>query len=298
MTRPTSGNTHLGGLSAALSAALAAGLPAADPDDEAAGRIQAWLGRLLLLQGVPFPYLVPDARMLPPESLRIFRLDGNWMAALIDGAFSIGRSSPSQTRKEAGAVAAVADGARAAAGAVRPQLLDAEAAGPDGGGGPITGFLLRSGAVTAWPTMEVKGYADAARQTPLPALRLERLSNGMLIGLFDGVLAALTFAEPAEGLRFGLDVPAPPDVAGATVALKRIADGGVGKPPGGPVEGAPVNAVFRDTQRRVLDAAGTAKALRTALIAGGTLAADAPYTPAEFALEMIRGVQSVVVDIT
>ena len=51
-----------------------------------------WLGKLALLTGVPFNYLVPDERMLPLESIRFFYLDPNWVAALSDGAFSIGRN--------------------------------------------------------------------------------------------------------------------------------------------------------------------------------------------------------------
>ena len=54
--------------------------------------IAAWLGRLLTLSGVPFGYLVPDEAMLPPESIRFFRLDEKWVRALLDGAFSLGRN--------------------------------------------------------------------------------------------------------------------------------------------------------------------------------------------------------------
>lgn len=297
MTRLTTVTSYLDGLSGAVAASLAA--PGAG--DEAAGRIHDWLGRLMLLHGVPFQYLVPDARMLPPESLRLFRVDRTWLAALVDGAYSIGRATAAQAGKETDLLASAMDAARSVAATVRPGLTGAAppTPDPDGGGGPITGFLLRSGAVAAWPAMEVKGFADAARQTPLPALRLERLTDGILLGLFDGVLAALTFAEPAEGLRFGVDLPDPPAAAaGATVALKRVADGGAAGPPGSAIDKAAATVAFRDAGRRVLDAAGTARAVRTALMAAGALSADAAFTPAEFALEMIRGVQSAVVDIT
>jgi hypothetical protein len=54
--------------------------------------LSKWLGRLRLLKGVPFNYLVPDERMLPPESIRFFYLDMNWVDSLLDGAFSIGRN--------------------------------------------------------------------------------------------------------------------------------------------------------------------------------------------------------------
>ena len=55
--------------------------------------IVKWLSKLKLLYGVPFNYLVPDIRMLPPESLKFFYLDTQWIDCLIDGAYSIGRST-------------------------------------------------------------------------------------------------------------------------------------------------------------------------------------------------------------
>jgi len=55
--------------------------------------IGEWLGRLLLLYGVPFNYLVPDEAMLPPESIRFFYLDPGWMKCLLEGACSVGKSS-------------------------------------------------------------------------------------------------------------------------------------------------------------------------------------------------------------
>src|SRR5579871_6432114 len=58
--------------------------------------VKKWLTRLMQLSGVPINYLVPDEAMLPPESIRFFHLDVNWIAALIDGAFSIGRNLSTQ----------------------------------------------------------------------------------------------------------------------------------------------------------------------------------------------------------
>src|SRR6185503_15442254 len=48
-----------------------------------------WIARLVLLYPVPFHYLIPHQSLLPPESLRFFHLDDNWVDALVDGAFSI-----------------------------------------------------------------------------------------------------------------------------------------------------------------------------------------------------------------
>ena len=61
----------------------------------------AWFANLAMLEGVPFNYLVPDERMLPPESIRFFHVDQDWIDALIDGAFSIGRATVSGQSLEA-----------------------------------------------------------------------------------------------------------------------------------------------------------------------------------------------------
>lgn len=50
-----------------------------------------WLGRLFLLHGAPFNYLVADQSWLPLETIRFFHIDLSWLACLIDGALSVGR---------------------------------------------------------------------------------------------------------------------------------------------------------------------------------------------------------------
>jgi hypothetical protein len=53
------------------------------------GDVTRYLGRLSLLHELPFTVVVPDSRMLPPESIRFFFLDQNWLDALLDGALSV-----------------------------------------------------------------------------------------------------------------------------------------------------------------------------------------------------------------
>ena len=53
--------------------------------------VTSFLGRLTLLHGVPFAYLVPDQQLLPAESLKFFSIDPQWISALIGGAASVGR---------------------------------------------------------------------------------------------------------------------------------------------------------------------------------------------------------------
>src|SRR5438093_13571359 len=64
-----------------------------DPDDGdhvVPGELRRFLARLRLLNGVPFSYLVPDADLLPPESIRFFYVDRRWTDSLVEGALSVG----------------------------------------------------------------------------------------------------------------------------------------------------------------------------------------------------------------
>ena len=70
---------------AAVSVAASTPQPGTDAE-----QVAMWLTRLHELHGVPFNYLVPDAEMLPAESIRFFQVDNNWIEALLDGAYSIG----------------------------------------------------------------------------------------------------------------------------------------------------------------------------------------------------------------
>ena len=47
---------------------------------------------------MPFSYLVPDAELLPLESIRFFYLDRAWTDALVQGALSVGTMQPPTAR--------------------------------------------------------------------------------------------------------------------------------------------------------------------------------------------------------
>lgn len=166
-----------------------------------------WLSRLKLLEGVPFRYLVPDEAMLPPESIRFFHLDVNWVHAMLDGALSIGRQGTAASPDAAHDTAmrplahrSASNNARsfraAALGLPAPQQQPLQA---------VSGFLLRSDVVKGWPGLEVNGYA--ADGTLLDIVRFERLAPTVLICFFekDGkTVHQVDIHEPAEGLHFGL----------------------------------------------------------------------------------------------
>jgi hypothetical protein len=82
-------------LDAAVSAAqkYAALMVDDDPDDGkhvVPGELRRFCARLRLLNGVPFSYLVPDAELLPIESIRFFYVDRAWTDALVQGVLSVG----------------------------------------------------------------------------------------------------------------------------------------------------------------------------------------------------------------
>jgi hypothetical protein len=145
--------------------------------------ISAWFKSLRKLEGVPFNYLVPDERMLPAESIRFFRVDPAWVHCLADGAFSIGRVASSDHEADR------AHGQKSPAAGLAPML---------------TGFLLRSEVVSGWPGLVVDGYADAGGQKPVLMHRMDRLSSGVLICIFWGEVSRVDIHLKAETLHFGL----------------------------------------------------------------------------------------------
>ena len=217
--------------------------------------IYKWLAGLKLLQGVPFRYLAPDAAMLPPESIRFFHLDMNWVDALIDGAVSIGRTGP-PTSPEATHDTAVRgllqSKATVQARQIRPLSLGVTPAktaaamvAQTTSDGPktleeVSGFLLRSEVVKGWPGLEVNGYAEDG--TLLDIVRFERLAPTVLLCLFEKngkTLQRLDIHEPPEGLHFGLSA------AGTGVNLRYNYDAGGDLKPGTQVPNVNQPAPFR-----------------------------------------------------
>jgi hypothetical protein len=179
--------------------------------------ITSWLGRLQLLKGVPINYLVPDERMLPPESIRFFQLDNNWMAALLDGAFSIGRNLTESTQQpsvslkiDAFAHPEVNRGTLTAAAAIRSNSLGlpADVVSFE----VISGFILRSSLVQSCPGLGVNPYPlGATPSDPYPEalkiLRMERLGEDTdtLICLVEGEVYRIDIHEAPEALHYGVD---------------------------------------------------------------------------------------------
>ncbi len=178
--------------SAALTDALA--------DNADAAAVAAWLGQLLLLEGIPFDHLVPDARMLPAESLRFFYVDQGWLSALIDGALAIGLGTSEASAVQDLLSADLVAMAQKSALAARATALGLPT--PPAPTGPTSGLLIRSALVTGWPGIVVAGTLAGA---PVPLLRVDIVEPNVLVAIFDGVPDTVTIEQPHEGLVFGVD---------------------------------------------------------------------------------------------
>ena len=226
------------------------------PDD-----IAAWLGRLRTLHGVPFGYLVPDEAMLPPESIRFFRLDDAWVRALLDGAFSLGRDLTAQAtgasaNLDRAVFGTVAEQARAAAPlrvspwAPEPRI-QADAA--------WTGFVLRSSVVADYPGLGVNVYAidptlEGVELQPLPVRRLDRLGPGSdtVFCLVEGDAQRVDVHESPEVLHYGIDT-APGSPSGATKnvhTFTRAPDGTITLT--GDIVETHIDGCFRESSPRVI----------------------------------------------
>ncbi|KAF2465821.1 uncharacterized protein BDR25DRAFT_378528 [Lindgomyces ingoldianus] len=51
--------------------------------------VHSWIMDRLFLSGLPTHYYIGDSSFLPPESIRFFQIDTNWMDCFIDGALSV-----------------------------------------------------------------------------------------------------------------------------------------------------------------------------------------------------------------
>jgi hypothetical protein len=171
--------------------------------EEAEEKVVDWLGRLRLLHGVPFEYLVPDEGLLRPETIRFFYVDRNWTDAAVDGAVAAGTVTGRDRREvqaDHAALRGLVDDAE------RSQWVDPPATSTFAG--PVTGFLLRSRAVSGWPGLHVHAFAVTGTgrkrvQRELRVLRIERLAPAVLLAMFEGVPDRVEIEEPRSGIQFG-----------------------------------------------------------------------------------------------
>jgi hypothetical protein len=197
--------------------------------------VTAFLGRLTLLHGAPFAYLVADARLLPPESLKLFLIDARWLDALVGGALSVGPAETARlllNKARAGNyAAAILAEARAERARRRGATVPDEPAAATASGA-FSGFLLRSHLLEAWPGIEARAFRSGGRTDAdeMAMLRLDRVGPDILFGVVDGQLAELELTQPPEGLHFAAtaDAPRRDAAAGRVLDVRAWADGAAG----------------------------------------------------------------------
>ena len=253
-----------------------------DPDTPL--EITQWLGALKLLIGVPLNYLIPAISMLPPEAIRFFYLDPNWVESLVDGACSIGRITTLDyqidtlyNRDLQAKAHAVATNHRANI-FKKSRQLQATATVTNNDINIVTGFILRSAVVKDCPGLEITAYAQDKTQQ-LAVYRLEKIAPDILLGMFIGELFTLCIQQPAEDLHFGIDTVTN-DNQGFTKNLRNVSDGSM--------SALKDSMNFRPGNKQVIPITKLAEQMRTDLQVPVT-----NFTSAEFALEMIESLKRV-----
>lgn len=191
-----------------------------DQDGIIPAELRRWLVQLRLLEAVPFAYLVPDSALLPQESIRWFYLDRRWTDALVQGVLSVGTANSDDRTHLTAQYPAIRDELDREE---RNRRRTQDAPRLSGGGGPVSGFVLRSKAVSGWPAIHVRAFSGDPAAGPrrdddrppddmeVRLLRLERLAPAVLFCLFDGVPRTVHLEEPRQGVQFGFDMTNQPN---------------------------------------------------------------------------------------
>ena len=254
--------------------------------------IGEWLGRLLLLYGVPFNYLVPDEAMLPPGSIRFFYLDPGWMKCLLEGAGSIGKSSSLDEVFDQRLRNKFLDLAGEKATEVRKSVVKSKAQASESQNEkpgqlhwPLTGFLLRSELVEGWQGLEMKAAGvdgQGQRIDPLQTLRIDRLSPDIMFCLFNGKVTEIEIKQPPEGLHFGAE-PQGNNGYKKFHLRKIIPTEKIGDQIGKEIE---ITVPMRQGSTRVVNVQALASQIEQSL--RGEQAIDGAFTSAEFAVQMVE----------
>ncbi|MEM7428024.1 MAG: hypothetical protein AAF441_18175 [Pseudomonadota bacterium] len=235
-----------------------------------------WLANLALLQNVPVDYLLPDMQMLPPESLKFFNIDARWIAALLDGAWSLERQPAAQWAFDT----AYQPWQQIMAGTLQSSTL---------------------GDLTAWPksgailnSQLVPDYWPGIQFLPTPSanlLRVEQLGPGTLLLLFDEVLTSLEVRQPPESIHFGFDIDENGNLTKPLKYVEISSDFYPTPPPHKAVKTgqADTNASLSTIPQR-FSRLVQLDALASAMVTELGIADASDFTSAEFALEMVETV--------
>jgi hypothetical protein len=228
-------------------------------------KIEDWFKGLELLEGIPFNYLLPDERLLPPESIRFFWVDQLWVDCLQDGAFSIGRVSNTHLQEDS--------------------KMFSNSSFFRSTERKITGIIMRSQVVPSWPNLLIDGYdqevrdldsIDPSEANLLPLLRMEKLAKDVLICLFEGEVKTVDIHLKPEAMHFGLDAPTQ-NLPQWSKDLRNS---------NGESTGNRISIPWNNQQKEVVNLNTLANTMKSDLGLNS-------FTSGQFALQMIEGVQKV-----
>lgn len=148
-----------------------------------AGTMPRWLDRLALLDGVPFGMLVPDPAMLPPESLRMCRIDQGWITSLLNGARDVAAATGLDF-------------------ALDPFLRGATSNTRDQGSLAAAALLIRSQLVIDWPEFDVTATQGGQA---LIELRRELVAPDTILVLYGRIPDEVFIREPGAGIHFSIN---------------------------------------------------------------------------------------------
>jgi hypothetical protein len=154
----------------------------AEPAPKAPPDLVDWMNGLRRLQGIPHRYLLPDERVLPPESVRFVAQDQNYIAAMLDGVMSSVRAPslcPDECRK----------GELELLGGNHPQ--------------DVTGFLVRSAAVAALSGLEALATGQNSSEI-LESYHSARISPSIRLFLFEGKIRTVTLRRRPDTVHLSV----------------------------------------------------------------------------------------------
>jgi hypothetical protein len=129
--------------------------------------IETFVAGLSVLKNVPLNVLIPDPYMLPPESIRVFYVDPDYVKTLAEGALSIGR------------------------------YFD-----PPAGAAGNMGFLIRSAQLFSFGAVEIGALL---KDNEVKLLRKDMFGADILLCIADGVFDAISITQPEEARHFGFE---------------------------------------------------------------------------------------------
>ncbi len=234
-----------------------------------------WLARLRLLHGVPFSYLVAHDEFLPEESIRYFYMNRNWTDRAVEGALSVGTI----TTRDRTMLRRVYEELRDTVDSEERKVAATERAVSRkvGASEVVTGFVLRSRAVSGWPGMHIRAKRRVGNDfAEIQLLRVERLAPAVLLVLMDGVPDRVEIEEPRQGVQFGVRV----DDAITSRRVLPIRDPETGQE----ILDNTVSVPFRGGSPGVIDIT----TLRQRIIEAGGAGVDSIVDSAEFGFQMLR----------